>query len=78
MAIFNKSSIENRLDIDNVTDMVTVEKETMSIVWPDAKTVAMTALEFILQLLQDFVAGELVTLQHRLSQKFYKSSDNKM
>lgn len=48
MAIFNKSSIENRLDIDNVTDMVTVEKETMSIVWPDAKTVAMTALEFIL------------------------------
>lgn len=48
MAIFNKSSIENRLDIDNVTDMVAVEKETMSIVWPDAKTVAMTALEFIL------------------------------
>lgn len=48
MAIFNKSSIENRLDIDNVTDMVTVEKETMSIVWPDAKTVAKTALEFIL------------------------------
>lgn len=48
MAIFNKSSIENRLDIDNVTDMVAVEKETMSIVWPDAKTVAKTALEFIL------------------------------
>ena len=48
MAIFNKSSIENRLDINNVTDMVTVEKETMSIVWPDAKTVAKTALEFIL------------------------------
>lgn len=48
MAIFNKSSIENRLDIDNVTDMVAVEKETMSIVWPDVKTVAMTALEFIL------------------------------
>lgn len=48
MAIFNKSSIENRLDIDNVTDMVTVEKETMSIVWPDTKTVAKTALEFIL------------------------------
>lgn len=48
MAIFNKSSIENRLDIDNVTDMVAVEKETMSIVWPDAKTVARTALEFIL------------------------------
>lgn len=47
MAIFNKSSIENRL-IDNVTDMVAVEKETMSIVWPDAKTVARTALEFIL------------------------------
>lgn len=48
MAIFNKSSIENRLDINNVTDMVTVEKETMSIVWPDAKTVVATALEFIL------------------------------
>lgn len=48
MAIFNKSSIENRLDINNVTDMVTVEKETMSIVWPDAKTVVVTALEFIL------------------------------
>lgn len=48
MAIFNKSSIENRLNIDNVTDMVAVEKETMSIVWPDAKTVARTALEFIL------------------------------
>lgn len=48
MAIFNKSSIENRLDIDNVTDMVAVEKETMSIVWPDAKTVVTTALEFIL------------------------------
>lgn len=48
MAIFNKSSIENRLDIDNVTDMVAVEKETMSIVCPDAKTVARTALEFIL------------------------------
>lgn len=48
MTIFNKSSIENRLDIDNVTDMVAVEKETMSIVWPDAKTVARTALEFIL------------------------------
>lgn len=48
MAIFNKSSIENRLDIDNVTDMVAVEKETMSIVWPDVKTVVVTALEFIL------------------------------
>lgn len=48
MAIFNKSSIENRLDINNVTDMVTVEKETMSIVWPDVKTVVVTALEFIL------------------------------
>ena len=48
MAIFNKSSIENRLDIDNVTGMVAVDKETMSIVWPDAKTVVVTALEFIL------------------------------
>lgn len=48
MAIFHKSSIENRLDIDNVTDKVAVEKETMSIIWPDIKTVAETVLEFVL------------------------------
>lgn len=48
MAIFHRSKIDNKLNIDNLVDEKAAESESMSIVWPDTQRIILTVFEFVL------------------------------